>query len=781
GEPPGEPGPVAETGPGEQPDTPPRTPQYPIDPLGQEYDALLARLRSDGSEEIRAEARALGQRIAADVDRDPRVKTMHETLAAIEQDFALHARNAQDLAALAVPDCTPPFVALVPHGKQVVELCRPEQYGSTVFQERARSELDRRVQALRADVAAAVAPILSIQESLKERERGVFIAAAVSKKLGDLEEARNTLEREFAGVAALAKVYDAISADEINTLRSQCLLFAADERSVSQKRTDVQKAEAEIDWKLPYSDLVDRIQSIPLMLRLPQGSTDWLRQRLAELERNTLDRLAAQAEQSFRTACAQAGQEILGTPLAGFETRIDALMRGRSALEQAFPAQRELWRKILPEGVLEGWRRRIEEITELRTRIENLAARFSPAPSLAEWRRELARAVAADTERLEAALGELRSRLADPVPSDLADLEAALGEVKAMAQAWSGHTEALGKAMAALDTRHEIETALRAVASIRSAGVTDPALGVLDAALHRLQDGFKVLFQELGLEQARVAFEEAAAGLRKAEYSARYPQACRARLDVLQSLAEGMAAVPGGKAQRAGGGEPVEIDGFFIDRYEVSVREFKAFLDFLQKRPSYNEEMARLWDIEEARDASMNARERWSAYRSGHSYYDQTADHDLPAEYVNYYQARAFLGHHGKDLPTLEEWTLAAKGRYPHRRFTFTTNPSPRLDLAAPEDIYFGRCTGPTRVKAGGIVMGLTPSVHHLAGNVAEWTRMEEGAARGRLLGGSYLHSDERYYSGELREEKLPSEGAHGCGFRGVVRPKDLFRDLIAR
>ncbi|MBN2489412.1 MAG: protein kinase, partial [Planctomycetes bacterium] len=62
GEPPGEPGPVAQTGPGEKPDTPPRAPQDPIDPLEQEYDALLARLRSDCSEEIRAEARALGQR-----------------------------------------------------------------------------------------------------------------------------------------------------------------------------------------------------------------------------------------------------------------------------------------------------------------------------------------------------------------------------------------------------------------------------------------------------------------------------------------------------------------------------------------------------------------------------------------------------------------------------------------------------------------------------------------------------------------------------------------------
>ena len=40
---------------------------------------------------------------------------------------------------------------------------------------------------------------------------------------------------------------------------------------------------------------------------------------------------------------------------------------------------------------------------------------------------------------------------------------------------------------------------------------------------------------------------------------------------------------------------------------------------------------------------------------------------------------------------------------------------------------------------------------------------------------------DERYYAGEQWDEKLPSECPQGCGFRGVVRPRQLFQDLVPR
>lgn len=121
--------------------------------------------------------------------------------------------------------------------------------------------------------------------------------------------------------------------------------------------------------------------------------------------------------------------------------------------------------------------------------------------------------------------------------------------------------------------------------------------------------------------------------------------------------------------------QPVNLDSFFIDPYEISqiaFAQFKGKTDKLLERP------------------------------------------DAPATNVNWREADAYCRSVGKRLPTEAEWEIAAKGKLD--RIYPWGNKSPSLNRA----LYGGFETEPVSVYA--VLDGTTPDgIHHLAGNVAEW------------------------------------------------------------
>ena len=121
--------------------------------------------------------------------------------------------------------------------------------------------------------------------------------------------------------------------------------------------------------------------------------------------------------------------------------------------------------------------------------------------------------------------------------------------------------------------------------------------------------------------------------------------------------------------------QPVNIDSFYIDPYEVSqiaFAQFKGKTDKLLERP------------------------------------------DAPATNVSWRNADAYCRSVGKRLPTEAEWEIAAKGKLD--RIYPWGNKGPSLNRA----LYGGFETEPASVYT--LLDGTTPDgVHHLAGNVAEW------------------------------------------------------------
>jgi formylglycine-generating enzyme required for sulfatase activity len=141
-----------------------------------------------------------------------------------------------------------------------------------------------------------------------------------------------------------------------------------------------------------------------------------------------------------------------------------------------------------------------------------------------------------------------------------------------------------------------------------------------------------------------------------------------------------------------------------------------------------------------------------------------------PIEDVTCFQALAFVRSRGKDLFTVEEW-FAAKGRIEGGELRKL--PGLLTDM--------NRAGHPVVVDQGGVALSYNKagqSVHHLAGNAAEWTRPEKGARSAPLMGGSYRDTDERYCSGERTIAMDLGESRRCCGFRGVLRPREFFGAL---
>jgi formylglycine-generating enzyme required for sulfatase activity len=385
------------------------------------------------------------------------------------------------------------------------------------------------------------------------------------------------------------------------------------------------------------------------------------------------------------------------------------------------------------------------------------AAALLPAPAKAgEWKDDLAAKV---REGLAGARGKIEALRKKAGPEGLPAIDKQAAEVdrlEAEARRLDEHRKSFAAALTAWEERRlgDLEAAL---GKIPEPGNADPRVEKLAAARKAMAAAFDAVFRTLDLDRARVSFEEAAAACSEVVPAGTpsWPRACLERLDALKKATASMGPVTGGgaKIQEAA---PKAVECFFIDCDEVSVAEYRKFIDFLAKAKSFAE-VKDLWPDEDTFERCRGAPD---------SFERKDADSSWPAEGVNYWQALAYVRWKGKDLMRFEEWWLAAKGRYEdgHRQY-----PSLLSEI--------NRSGRPVRVNSGPGARGSRPllPVHHLSGNAAEWTLVEKGARTARVVGGSYRDSDEKLFSGERWVTMELLDTRLGFGFRGVLRPREFF------
>ena len=190
--------------------------------------------------------------------------------------------------------------------------------------------------------------------------------------------------------------------------------------------------------------------------------------------------------------------------------------------------------------------------------------------------------------------------------------------------------------------------------------------------------------------------------------------------------------------------ETVNVDAFYMDKYEVTVGQFKKFV----KETGYEYD---LWDkVAE---------------------YSPTGKH--PMIYVSWNDAKAYADWVGKRLPTEAEWEFAARGGLAGKVFPWGDDGDDDNDSVARDYANYSGTGGKDKWEESTAPVGsFKPNsygLYDIAGNVWEWCQdwyddLEEYQV---LRGGSWI-----YYADLLhvaaRNSYLPSHRDNDSGFRCV-------------
>jgi len=220
-------------------------------------------------------------------------------------------------------------------------------------------------------------------------------------------------------------------------------------------------------------------------------------------------------------------------------------------------------------------------------------------------------------------------------------------------------------------------------------------------------------------------------------------------LDAEGTVPPEMVRIPGG-AVGISGLDAVTLKTFLIDRYEITNRQFKEFIDRggYEKREYWKQDFVqsgRKLSWEEAMQVFRDATGRAGPSTWELSEYPQGRD-EYPVNGVSWYEAAAYAEFAGKQLPTIYHWQKAAKPGY-------------FADIAEVSNV---NGAGPAAVGTyGGI--GAYGTLD-MAGNVKEWC-WNEIAGQRYIRGGAW---NEPAYMFAARDARPPWDRSAQNGIRCV-------------
>ena len=210
----------------------------------------------------------------------------------------------------------------------------------------------------------------------------------------------------------------------------------------------------------------------------------------------------------------------------------------------------------------------------------------------------------------------------------------------------------------------------------------------------------------------------------------------------------GMVRVPGGAVPRAG-----RLPEFFIDRYEVTNKAFKAFVDAGGYRNASH------WTapfIKDGRTLSFEqamAEFRDATGRPGPATWELGSFPDGQDEYpvsgISWFEAAAYAHFAGKALPTVYHWRAAA------------------LQSIHSQIVEWSNFTGKGPVRIGSLPSLGAFGTYDMAGNVKEWCENEVDGKR-YTLGGGWNEPNYMYRGSDSRS---PFDRSANLGVRLIATP----------
>jgi hypothetical protein len=335
------------------------------------------------------------------------------------------------------------------------------------------------------------------------------------------------------------------------------------------------------------------------------------------------------------------------------------------------------------------------------------------------------------------------------------------------------------------------------VLSVEKEGYT-PFQRTISSTLDRLENG---LWKRGEIREARL--DETGGGL-KLRLDASAPIRVDVKLIEADKMPDRMVFVTGGPGrprsaetlvrqgneyELVGWGRPtsarVRLDDFFIDRYEVTNREYKAFITAggyrkkqFWKHPFQKDGKELTWEeaIKEFTDRTgLPGPRGWS----NQTYPEGKADH--PVTDVSWYEAAAYAEFRGKRLPTVFQWEKAARDG---ADTVFWGTVLPWGYSAGGHDNLDDRANfkGQGTVPVDSLEFGMSPfGCYHMAGNVAEWCRNRRPLGF-TTMGGSWkdmLHLFAHYgqfpgfYSAPWLGFRCARNGPNAVGDQGAMAIND--------
>ena len=212
------------------------------------------------------------------------------------------------------------------------------------------------------------------------------------------------------------------------------------------------------------------------------------------------------------------------------------------------------------------------------------------------------------------------------------------------------------------------------------------------------------------------------------------------------TMPDGMVQVP--SSPLTGGSTLPE---FFIDRYEVTNKAFKAFIDAGGYRNASYWPPTFVSNGRALTFAQATAQFRDATGRPGPASWElgtyPDGQDDFPVGGISWYEAKAYAKYAGKSLPTVHHWRAAA------------------LQSIQSQVLESSNFSGKGPVRVGSIPSLGAYGTYDMAGNVKEWCDNEVDGKR-YSLGGGWNEPNYQYQSGDSR---WPMDRSGNLGVRLII------------
>ena len=221
--------------------------------------------------------------------------------------------------------------------------------------------------------------------------------------------------------------------------------------------------------------------------------------------------------------------------------------------------------------------------------------------------------------------------------------------------------------------------------------------------------------------------------------------------------------------------DTVELEAFWIDKYEVTIGQYATFLAYLESNPTADAEFNHPRQPRHLEHRPAD----WDIYygraRAGKPVRSIPTDLNSPMIMCTWWDAYAYAKWKGRELPTEDQWEAAARGP---KGFTY-----PWGDEFDPKKVNSNQDFNAQQPGAKGVVDGYnfwnpvdairgdrSPfGVIGMAGNVSEWTATWTPDNRFPIIkGGNFMSADVRLDKRSADHE--PSKPEEHIGFRTISK-----------